>query len=146
MAAGQRLLADLVTQPKKTVGYVVDGDVLEDDALKILHDTMIGVDAARTTRVVELPANALRAQLDAVKRRFKCESDADPRVKRATRVYVCPCCQEVKNFVLRATEREGKKVSFRFAALSKPYDQKRWSVRSLSGAYRTRRFCPNFYR
>ena len=111
--AGARLLEDLLVKPKKTVGYVVDDAALADDALKELHDTMVGVDAARTTRVVPLPTNVLRAQLDAVKRRFACTSDADPRVRRATRVLVCPCCQEVKNFVLRAAEREGKKTNVR---------------------------------
>jgi hypothetical protein len=111
--AGQRLLEDFITKPKKSAGYTVDAAVLSDGALKVLHDVMLGVDAARTTLVVSLPPNVLRAQLDAVKKRFSCTSDTDPRVKRATEVLVCPCCQEVKNFVLKAGERQGKKTSVR---------------------------------
>jgi hypothetical protein len=110
---GARLLQDFVVKPKKTSGYYVDAALLSDDKLKLMHDALLGVDAARTTRVVALPSNMLRAQLDAVKRRFKCESDDDPRVARTTSVMVCPCCHEVKNFVLKATERDGKKVGHR---------------------------------
>ena len=112
-AAGARMLNDFVIKPKKTAGYYIPPEVLSDTKLKTLYDALLGVDAAKTTRIIPLPQNVLRAQMEAVKRRFGAPADAEKMVERATNVLCCPNCSRIKNFVLKQTEREGKKENNR---------------------------------
>lgn len=109
-ASAAAALEDLTSQrsASKALALILPNARMSDEDLKRTHDAAIMAARGASTFVVPLPPAFARRQAAAVARRFGCAEDDWPTIRRAARVYVCPCCARVKNFVLE----KGAKATF----------------------------------
>lgn len=120
-SSSRAVLHALASSPFKRPTSYFDATCIGDAALQRLCDCAAAVDAALSSLVVQLPPVFLAAQVAAVARRFGCVGPADwAVVSKATQIRCCPCCHEVKNFVLLEEERgESQQRNTRSAGFKK---------------------------
>lgn len=88
----------------KANALLIDQGDAADEDLKLLYDATLVVNHATSIFVVRLPVEFVATQVAAVARRFGCRDTDWDTLRRVTRVFICPCCQKVKNFHVTARD------------------------------------------
>jgi hypothetical protein len=113
------VLHALSISPFKKPSSFFDAATIGDAALQCFSDCAFALDVALSTLVIQMPPPFLEAQVNAVARRFGCHSTEWGVVSKATQIRLCPCCHEVKNFVLSEDERGETQRNTRSAGFKK---------------------------
>jgi hypothetical protein len=75
-------------------------DAATDECVRQMYDASLVASQMQTCFVVSLSPAFNAVQIRAVARRFGCGEDDWDKIRRVTRVLVCPCCRAIKNFHL----------------------------------------------
>lgn len=117
--SSRAVLAALERAPFKRPASFFDEQTISNAALRVLSDSAVALDTALSTVLIDLPPAFLAIQVAAVARRFQCDASDWNSISKATQIRYCPCCQEVKNFVLVEDERGETQRNTRSAGFKK---------------------------
>jgi hypothetical protein len=102
--AASAILDAASSAPDKKPIFAFSPEAIDDASLKHLADFALATDQVRQARTTPLPETLVRAQVDAVARRFGCAPDDWDVIRRVSDVLICTTCG-VRNFYLTHAER-----------------------------------------